>query len=260
MSRLGRLDPADLPLAPDAARLGCCLADAPNIYGVGLNYSDRLQPDSPSAPEFPIFFSKATSALAGPFDALALPPTLRRADFEVELAVIMGADCYRMPESRALDHVAGYALANDLSERNLQAAPGGQWLSGKSLPGFAPLGPWLLTADEVENPQGFRLTASLNGTPMQSASTADMLFSVAELISHLSHRLALRQGDVLLTGTPFGYGLDQSPPRFLRAGDRMTLEGGVDGADGAALLSHPVGLGRQIIDVVSLNEAAPADA
>ncbi len=256
MDRLRRVEPRDLPLVPDTARLGCCLADAPNIYGVGLNFSDRLEPVGTAAPEFPIFFSKATSALAGPSDALALPSSLHRADFEVELAVVIGADCYRTPESVALDHVAGYALANDLSERDLQVAPGGQWLSGKSLPGFAPLGPWLLTADEVENPQNFRITASLNGMPMQSASTADMLFSVAELISHLSHRLALRQGDVLLTGTPFGYGLDQSPPRFLRAGDSVILEGGDDAADGSALHSGSLGLGRQITKVVDMNEAA----
>lgn len=231
LERLRRIDLAAQPPAPEGVRIGCCLADAPNIYGTGLNYSDRAETLGVEPPEAPIFFSKATSALAGPADAIRLPPGADRADFEVELAVVIGEPCYRIPESRALRAVAGYALANDLSERAIQAADGGQWLSGKSLPGFAPLGPWLLTADAVENPQAFRLRAALNGARMQDASTTDMLYSVAELISHLSHRLALRPGDVLLTGTPAGFGLDQTPARFLRPGDRLTLAGAADGLE-----------------------------
>lgn len=249
LEKIAGLAPEDLPPAPEGVRIGCCIADAPNIYGVGLNYEDRLVEGLEPPLDAPVFFSKATSALAGPFDGLSLPAGAAHVDFEVELAVIIARDGYRIPEWQAFDHVAGYALANDLSERTMQAAPGGQWFAGKSLPGFAPLGPWLVTADEIENPQALRLRSELNGEEMQASSTADMLFSVAELISHLSHLLALRAGDVLLTGTPFGYGLDRTPPRFLTAGDRLVLSGGPDRADGDDWYSGAEGLGRQITSV-----------
>ncbi len=221
------VDPEGLPLVPEGARIGACLAGTPNFYCIGLNYRKHAEEAGMPIPAAPILFSKATSAIAGPQDDLHLPEGAMRADWEAELGVVIGREAYRVSEGEALSYVAGYCLINDLSERAYQLEGGGQWIRGKSLPGFGPIGPYFVSADEVADPQRLNIWLKLNGETMQESTTADMIFSVAEIIADMSKYMRLQAGDIISTGTPSGVGMGQKPQRFLRAGDVMTL--GIEG-------------------------------
>jgi 2,4-diketo-3-deoxy-L-fuconate hydrolase len=224
LSHLAGLDARTLPLAPEGVRLGVPVNGIRDIFAIGLNYRDHAAEANMALPAEPVLFSKAAGSLAGPCDPLTLPPGSRKADWEVELAVIMGQAAKHVAEEDALAHVAGYAVCNDLSEREYQLEKGGQWIKGKSYDGFCPLGPWLVTADEVGDPQNLGLWLELNGKIMQKGATADMVFGVAHLIAYVSRFLTLKPGDVITTGTPAGVGLGRGI--FLKPGDRMRL--GVD--------------------------------
>lgn len=225
LARLAAIDPAGLPEVGAGERLGVPVAGIGNIIGIGLNYRDHAAECGLALPAEPVVFSKHVGALAGPFDPLPMPPGTARLDWEVELAVVIGRAAWQVPEDAALAHVAGYMTANDVSARDWQMERGGQWVKGKSGPGFCPLGPWLVTADEVPAPQGLRLWTDINAARKQDGTTADMVFGVAFLVSYLSRFMALAAGDVVLTGTPAGVGLGRG--EFLRPGDLMEV--GVDG-------------------------------
>lgn len=216
-----------LPAVPESVRWASCIARPSKIVCVGLNYRDHARETGALIPEEPILFAKATSSLAGPFDAVVLPPGSTATDWEVELAVVIGRRATRVSESDAMDHVAGYALHNDYSERDFQLHRGGQWFKGKSCDTFAPIGPWLATADEVPDPSALGLRLTVNGTVMQSSSTTEMVFGVARLVSYTSQFMTLLPGDVLSTGTPAGVGLGLDPPRYLADGDVVELS--IDG-------------------------------
>lgn len=224
LSRLQALDTASLPRIADDVRLGPCVAQPGKIVCIGLNYSDHAAEAGMAEPAEPILFMKATSAITGPNDPVRLPPGSRKTDWEIELGVVIGTAARHVPEPDALAHVAGYCVFNDVSERHDQLERGGQWVKGKSADTFAPLGPWLVTTDEVPDPQILRLTLDVNGERLQDGTTANMIFGVAHLISYVSQFMALLPGDVIATGTPAGVGMGQKPPRYLRAGDRMRLE------------------------------------
>lgn len=223
LDALRSMDLAHMPVVEGTPRIGACLADAPNIHAIGLNYARHAAETGSKNPPEPILFSKASSCLAGPHDAVTIPKDSVATDWEVELGVVIGRRVEHVPEAEALGCVAGYCVINDLSERDWQMKRGGQWVKGKSAPGFCPIGPWLVTADEVPDPQNLPLWLDLNGETMQLSSTADMIFSVAEIISYMSRFMALRPGDVIATGTPEGVGLAMKPPRYLKPGDRMKL-------------------------------------
>lgn len=220
------VDPFALPELPTGTRIGACFPDVPNFFCIGLNYRAHAAEAGMPEPETPIIFSKASSALAGSNDVLTLPKGALKADWEVELGVVIGRAAFEVSVEQALGYVAGYCLINDLSERNYQLE-GGQWIRGKSLPGFGPIGPYFVSADEVPDPQDLRLWLKLNGEMMQDSNTADMIFSVAEIIADMSKYMRLRVGDIISTGTPSGVGMGQKPQRWLRAGDVMEL--GIDG-------------------------------
>ena len=217
------IDLTTLPVLPEGARIGACLGAVPNFFCVGLNYAKHAAETGAKPPAEPILFSKAASALAGPNDAVTIPPGSEKSDWEVELGVVIGKPCWQVSEAEALDHVAGYCVVNDLSERAWQMEHGGQWIKGKSAPGYGPCGPWLVTADEGPDPQALGLSLDLNGERVQDSDTSDMIFGVAEIVSYMSRFMQLVPGDLIATGTPSGVGLGMKPPRFLRAGDVMEL-------------------------------------
>jgi 2-keto-4-pentenoate hydratase/2-oxohepta-3-ene-1,7-dioic acid hydratase in catechol pathway len=239
LDALRRLDPARLPVVEGTPRIGACLADAPNVFCVGLNYARHAAETGAKLPAEPILFNKATSALAGPADPVTIPPGSEATDWEIELGVVIGRPVERVSQAEALGCVAGYMTLNDLSERHWQKDRGGQWVKGKSAPGFCPIGPWLVTADEVPEPQALPLWLDLNGETMQLSSTADMIFGVAEIIAYMSRFMVLRPGDVIATGTPEGVGLGMKPPRFLRPGDAMTCAVEGLGTQRLPVVAHP---------------------
>ena len=224
LDRLRGIEPANLPLVTEPGRIGSCLASVPNFFCIGLNYARHAAETGAKAPPEPVIFSKATSALSGPFDDVVIPRGSVKSDWEVELGVVIGRETLYVSEDEALSHVAGYCTINDLSEREFQAERAGQWIKGKSAPTFGPVGPWLVTADEVPDPQNLRLWLSLNGTVVQDSTTGDMIFSVAQIIASMSRYMKLMPGDVISTGTPAGVGLGMKPPRFLKPGEVMELE------------------------------------
>jgi len=224
LDKIRSLNPDALPEITNGARIGACLADVPNFHAIGLNYARHAQEAGMEPPKEPILFSKSSACLAGPYDPVTVPPGSEKSDWGVELGVVIGRTAYNVTEAKALKHVAGYCTLNDLSERAWQLEHGGQWVKGKSAPGFGPIGPWLITADEVADPQNLNLSLSLNGEVKQNSNTSDMIFSVAEIISYLSRFMELRPGDLIATGTPAGVGMGMKPQRFLRAGDVMELE------------------------------------
>ncbi len=223
LDRLRGLDVTSLPEVTEPGRIGPCLSRVPNFFCIGLNYARHAAETGSRPPSEPILFSKATSALSGPNDPVIIPRNAHKTDWEVELGVVIGRDTHYVSEAQALDHVAGYCVINDISEREFQMERKGQWIKGKSAPSFGPVGPWLVTADEVPDPQALSLRLSLNGEVMQASRTDDMIFSVAEIISYMSQFMALQPGDIIATGTPAGVGMGRAPQRFLRAGDVMEL-------------------------------------
>lgn len=230
--------PRSLPTAAAGQRVGPPVAGVGNILCIGMNYRDHVAEIEGHEPPEPIVFSKHTSALSGPDDAIPLPRGSLKTDWEAELAVVMGRPVAGVRERDAMDYVAGFCVANDMSERTYQFERGGQWIKGKSCAGFCPLGPWLVTADEIDDPQDLRVWLDLNGTRMQDGTTRDMIFGVRYLISYISRFLTLLPGDVILTGTPAGTGIGHN--RFLREGDRLRL--GIDGLgeQSQALVEHAV--------------------
>jgi len=214
----------DLPIIGADVRIGSCVAWVPNFYCIGLNYGRHADESNMAHPSEPIIFSKASSALSAPNDPVIIPKDALKADWEVELGVVIGKHAEHVSQEDALSFVAGYCVINDVSERAFQLEMGGQWIKGKSAPTYGPTGPYLVTADEVPDPQDLGLTLSLNGTTMQNSSTSDMIFSVAEIISYMSRFMALVPGDIIATGTPEGVGMGQKPQRYLRDGDVMKLQ------------------------------------
>lgn len=227
LARLAKLDPASLPKVAGAPRFGPPVAGIGKIVAIGLNYSDHAAETNAKPPQEPILFMKATTSLAGPDDRLMLPRGSEKTDWEVELAVVIGSVARYVEKADSLAHVAGYCVCNDVSERAFQIERGGQWVKGKSADGFAPLGPWLVTADAVADPQALELWLDVNGAPMQRGNTRNMIFGVAELVSYVSQFMTLMPGDVITTGTPAGVGLGKKPPLFLKPGDEIRL--GVQG-------------------------------
>ena len=217
------LDLVSLPVVENSGRIGACLASVPNFFCIGLNYAKHAAETGAQPPKEPIIFSKASSALSGPNDPVIIPRNSVKGDWEVELGVVIGRETLYVSEADALSHVAGYCVINDVSEREFQAERGGQWIKGKSAPTFGPTGPWLVTADEVADPQALDLSLSLNGETVQNSNTDDMIFGVAEIISYMSNFMKLQPGDIIATGTPSGVGLGMKPPRFLKPGDVMEL-------------------------------------
>lgn len=212
---------------PEAVRLGSPIARPSKIVGIGLNYRDHAKEAKMEVPAEPVLFMKASSATSGPYDDLVLPRGASKVDWEVELGVVIGQRARSVPESRALDCVAGLAVVNDYSERSFQLERGGQWVKGKSADGFAPLGPYLVTLDEIPNAHGLKMTLSVNGKAMQKGTTANMIFGIPQLVSYVSHFMTLLPGDVISTGTPAGVGMARKPPRYLKPGD--LVEASIDG-------------------------------
>lgn len=226
LQALQAIDLGRLPLVPEGVRLGAPVAGVRQFMAIGLNYRQHAAEAGMELPQEPVVFNKALTSLAGPDDDVAMPEGAQAMDWEVELGVVIGSTARRVPVARALSCVAGYCLANDISERDWQARRSGQWVKGKSFDGFGPIGPWLVTADELADPQSIELSLAVNGQRRQHSSTADMIFGVAEIVAHLSQFMTLLPGDVIVTGTPSGVGLGMKPPQFLQRGDVMTLDGG----------------------------------
>lgn len=227
LDRLRDLDPAHLPPVPGNPRIGACVGGVGKLIGIGLNYSDHAAEAGMKVPPEPIIFMKATSAISGPNDDVLIPHDALKTDWEVELALVIGTRAQRVGEAAALEHVAGYCICNDVSERSWQTERSGQWMKGKSHDTFAPLGPWLVTADGIADPGALGMTLDVNGVRRQTGSTATMVFGVAYLVSYLSHFMTLLPGDVITTGTPPGVGMGFKPPVFLKPGDvmRLTIDG-----------------------------------
>ena len=223
LDELRGIDPAQLPLVAAPGRVGACLSSVPNFFCVGLNYALHAKESGLDAPGEPVLFSKATSALSGPFDPVIIPRGSEKTDWEVELGVVIGREAHYVSEETALEHVASYCTVNDVSERAYQIERLGQWIKGKSAPSFAPIGPWLVTADDVPDPQALDVSLALNGETVQSSNPSDMIFSVREIVSYMSQFMKLQPGDIIATGTPAGVGMGMSPQRFLRPGDVMEV-------------------------------------
>jgi 2,4-diketo-3-deoxy-L-fuconate hydrolase len=242
LRRLAAIDPATLPLVAGTPRYGAPVAQVGKMLCVGLNYAEHAAETNTPLPEQPVLFMKATSAIVGANDDLMIPRGSVKTDWEVELGIVIGDVAREVSVDEALAHVAGYAVINDVSEREFQLEHGGQWVKGKSCDTFGPIGPWLVTVDEIPDPQKLSLWLEVNGHRYQNGNTRTMAFGVAQLVSYISRYMTLMPGDVISSGTPAGVGLGQHPPTYLRAGDVVEL--GIEG------------LGRQRQQVI----AHPADA
>lgn len=223
LQRLAALDAATLPQVEGHPRLGAPVGRVGKIVCVGLNYADHAAESGQEVPEQPVLFMKATSAIVGAFDDVVIPRAAAKTDWEVELGVVIGDAARDVPRERALGHVAGYLIVNDVSERAFQFEHGGQWVKGKSCDTFAPLGPWLVTRDEIRDPQNLEMWLDVNGHRYQDGNTRTMIFDVAALVSYISRYMTLEPGDVISTGTPPGVGLGQKPPVYLKPDDVMEL-------------------------------------
>jgi 2-keto-4-pentenoate hydratase/2-oxohepta-3-ene-1,7-dioic acid hydratase in catechol pathway len=223
LETLRSIDAYSLPIVHGNPRIGPCVGAVGKIVCVGLNYSDHAAESNMPVPAEPILFMKASSAIIGPNDDVRIPPRSKKTDWEVELGIVIGEPCSYVPEALASRHVAGYCVVNDISEREYQLERGGQWDKGKSCDTFAPLGPWLVTPDEVPDPHALDLWLDVDGRRYQNGSTRTMIFGVPHLISYISHFMTLHPGDIISTGTPPGVGLGQKPPAFLCAGQTMSL-------------------------------------
>ena len=223
LDRLRRLDPASLPVVAGTPRLGPCVSAVPKIVAIGLNYRLHAQEAGAAIPTEPIFFMKATSSICGPNDEVIIPKNSQKTDYEVELGIVIGSLARHITKADARKHVAGYCVVNDVSEREFQIERGGQWTKGKSADTFCPIGPWLVTTDEIPDPGTLALWTEVNGERRQSSNTADLIFGVDEIVSYVSQFMTLLPGDVIPTGTPSGVGMGFKPPKFLKPGDRMRL-------------------------------------
>jgi len=224
IAKIKALDLTQFPVVENPERLGSCVGTPPNFYCVGLNYAKHAAESGLNPPAEPVLFNKATSCLSGPNDDVVIPRQSSKADWEVELGVVIGKEALYVNEEDALDYVAGYCIVNDLSEREFQIERSGQWVKGKSAPTFGPTGPYLVTTDEIPDPQVLGLKLSLNGEVVQNSNTSDMIFTVRQIVSHMSQFMQLMPGDIICTGTPEGVGLGMNPPRYLKAGEVMELE------------------------------------
>ncbi len=229
LAAIAAIDLSKMPVVPEGTRIGAPVGGVRQFVAIGLNYGKHAAETGAQPPKEPIVFNKAITSLQGPDDDVIWPEGSEQMDWEVELGVIIGATARRVPKDKALSYVAGYCLANDVSERHWQIHRGGQWVKGKSFDTFGPIGPVLVTTDEVPNPQALPVSLKVNGTLRQNSSTSDMIFSVAEIVAHLSLFMTLLPGDVIVTGTPEGVGLGMKPPVFLKRGDVMELDGGILG-------------------------------
>jgi 2-keto-4-pentenoate hydratase/2-oxohepta-3-ene-1,7-dioic acid hydratase in catechol pathway len=224
LKKLAALDPSQLPLASGELRVGPCVGKIGKFVCIGLNYADHAAETGAPIPKEPIIFMKATSAVIGPYDEVEIPRGSVKTDWEVELGVIIGRNAKYIPENAAMDYVAGYCVVNDVSEREYQIERGGQWDKGKGCDTFGPTGPWLVTKDEVPDPQNLAMWLEVDGKRYQNGSTKTMIFNVPKLVSYLSHFMSLQPGDVISTGTPPGVGMGQKPnPIYLKAGQTMRL-------------------------------------
>lgn len=237
IKNLASLDPNTLPVVDGTPRIGPCVANIGKFLCIGLNYSDHAAETGAAIPEHPILFFKANSAIIGPNDTVVMPRGSEKTDWEIELGVVIGKTAKYVTKENALEHVAGYCIVNDVSERHFQANLTGQWTKGKSCDTFGPTGPWLVTRDEITDPQALDMHLNVNGERRQTGNTSTMIFSVAEIIEHLSQLFTLHPGDVISTGTPPGVGLGMKPPQFLKSGDTMQL--------------HIAGLGTQTQPVIA---------
>jgi 2-keto-4-pentenoate hydratase/2-oxohepta-3-ene-1,7-dioic acid hydratase in catechol pathway len=227
LARLAKIDPATLPLVPGSPRMGACVSGIGKFICIGLNYADHAAESGAAVPPEPVLFLKANSAVCGPDDAVIIPRGSKKTDWEVELGVVIGKPGKYIAEKDALDHVAGYCVINDVSEREYQIERSGQWDKGKGCDTFGPTGPWLVTKDEVPDPQNLKMWLEVDGKRFQDGSTKTMVYGVKFLVAYLSQFFTLHPGDVISTGTPPGVGLGQKPPLFLKAGQTMKL--GIEG-------------------------------
>lgn len=227
LDTIRKLDPQDLPLVPGEPRIGACVGDIGKFICIGLNYADHAAESGLDVPEEPVIFFKATSAICGPDDDVIKPRGSTKMDWEVELAIVIGDHVSYADEDTARKAIAGYCVCNDLSERHFQIERSGQWVKGKSCDTFGPIGPWMVTADEVADPENLSMWLEVNGHRYQDGSTKTMVFKPAFIVSYLSQFMSLQPGDVISTGTPPGVGLGQKPPIYLNVGDTMKL--GIEG-------------------------------
>jgi len=223
LARLKKLNPSDLPAVSGKPRLGPPLTGIGKIVAIGLNYSDHAAETGAKPPTEPIVFAKATTSITGPDDVIVIPRGSEKTDWEVELAVVIGSAARYVAVHDALKHVAGYLICNDVSERAYQLERGGTWDKGKGCDSFAPLGPWLVTSDEIPDPQALDMWLDVNGERMQNGNTRTMIFAVDHLVSYVSHFMTLMPGDVITTGTPPGVGMGKKPPRYLKPDDQVRL-------------------------------------
>lgn len=223
LGRLERVNPRDLPpLSPDV-RFGCPVARVGKVVAVGLNYRDHAAEAGMALPEEPVLFMKANTSVSGPNDTILVPREWHKVDWEVELGVVIGRRAKQVRLNEAIEHIAGYVIVHDVSERSYQLEHSGQWTKGKSLDTFCPVGPWLVTREEIPDPQQLHMHLDVNGRRMQAGSTASMIFGVAALVEYVSRFMTLEPGDLIATGTPAGVGLGRKPPRFLADGDLVEL-------------------------------------
>lgn len=223
LNRFNDLDIGSLPLVEGAPRIGACVGGTGKFMCIGLNYSDHAEESGLPVPSEPILFMKASSAICGPNDPILIPRGSEKTDWEVELGVVIGKRAKYVEEADALDHVAGYCVINDVSERAFQLEHEGQWTKGKSCDNFGQTGPWLVTPDEVGNPHDLSIWLEVNGESVQNSSTKNMIFGVTHLVAYLSTFMTLEPGDVISSGTPSGVGMGFNPPRYLKAGDQVKL-------------------------------------
>jgi 2-keto-4-pentenoate hydratase/2-oxohepta-3-ene-1,7-dioic acid hydratase in catechol pathway len=227
LKALAEIDPGSLPLVEGTPRIGACVGQVGKFVCVGLNYADHAAESGLDVPPEPVLFFKATSAIIGPDDDVIIPRGSQKTDWEVELGVVIGSETGYVSEENAMDHVAGYCVINDVSEREFQIERAGQWVKGKSADTFGPIGPWLVTRDEIEDPQNLAMWLEVDGQRHQDGSTRTMVYNVRHLVSYISQFMSLQPGDVISTGTPPGVGMGQKPPLYLKPGQTMRL--GIEG-------------------------------
>ncbi len=237
IAKLRGIDLSALPVVDAGTRIGPCVGNVGKFVCVGLNYSDHAAESGLEVPPEPVLFFKATSAIVGPNDSIEIPKGSEATDWEVELGIVIGKDAKYVDEANAMDHIAGFCVVNDVSERDFQIKRSGQWVKGKSADTFGPIGPWMVTRDEITDPQALAMHLEVNGDSMQNGSTNTMVYKVPFLVSYISQFMSLQAGDVISTGTPPGVGMGMKPQRYLKPGDVVTL--GIDG------------LGEQRQDVVA---------